>query len=208
MRASFARLRSPTIRNNITPSRSVRTTAQATEAANKGRSRRKGSLERLIEIVIAAPSHQPSRFHISHQSGVERSGCSGAAAQRLGLTGQTFGYDRESAQQDTLGGHTKFVFDVGEGGVQYASNLFFVGLIERDAAQQLQAVADQGHHGQNLSGELGDYRNAVAMIEAQRGKAGGGDDAGMKTGAGEKRLVARDDFKSDGDRDHFDLSLG
>ena len=55
--------------------------------------------------------------------------------------------------------------------------------------------------------QLRNHGESRAAIKIQGGDRGNGDDARLKPGVPEKRLVPRDHFERDGHRDHFDFFM-
>src|SRR6266404_4359841 len=201
-RVSFIRLRSEAIRNNSTPSSPVSSTAQTSDVNRMGRSRRKGSLERLIGMRISA-FHQ---FHISEQACVERAGRAEAAAELFLLAVQAvWGAVRKPAQDQLAGGRSEFVFDIGEGRMQDREDLLFTGFFQHDAAEQFDGASGDHGDGEYMARQFGEHDDPIAAIEVQSGQGGSGDDARLKTGVAEQGLISRDDFERHGDGDDFDF---
>src|SRR5258708_6461368 len=98
----------------------VSSAAQTPVANSIGRSRRKGSLARLIGILTSVSSP----LKITQQAGVERFGGAKAALQHVlwvSQPGQRA--DRKSAQSEFIGGDKQLVLDVREGRLQHRQNL-------------------------------------------------------------------------------------
>src|SRR5579872_559162 len=131
VRVSRMRARSETIRNICTASSAASAPAHSAEAITIGRSRRNGSLERLIGTRILI--HH--RLQVPHQAGIERAGRSKPAAQSfhrvLPIERQS---GRESAQDQLAYRRGEFILHIGEGGVEDRANLLFTHLFQCDAA--------------------------------------------------------------------------
>src|SRR5262245_45636732 len=99
-----------------------------------GRSRRNGSLERLIgmRMLILASVEE------SEKPGVVGARRDKASTQRLDLAIPICRRAlRESAQDQLTGGRAEFILDVGKGRIENRGDFVFAAFFERDAAEQL-----------------------------------------------------------------------